>query len=148
MLTIPKFAIAYICVSLQTLSINQTISSHPMPRISEKRQLGNELVYTVEAAALAMILDSDSEFDSEGVENDYYDLVDTLALVCHAISDSRYLNYSTRGSASRLPTEDAISEYLRYPDRSFVGDFRMYCSWSISTAVTGLLFGVCVFLYF
>ena len=49
-----------------------------MPRISEKQQLENELVSTMEAATLAMRLDSDSESDLEEVENDYCGLLDTL----------------------------------------------------------------------
>ena len=70
-----------------------------------------------------MLLDSDSE--SEEVEEDYDDLLSTLALAYHAISDPRYLNRGTRGSAGRLPIEEAIDEYLSYPDRSFLVDFRM-----------------------
>ena len=61
-----------------------------MPRISEKRQLENEIASTIEVVALAMLLDSDSE--SEEVEEDYDDLISTLALAYHAISDSRYLH--------------------------------------------------------
>ena len=71
-----------------------------------------------------MLLDSDSE--PEEVEEDYDDLLSTLGLAYHAISDSRYLNRGTRGSAGRLPIEDAIAEYLSYPDRSFLVDFRMH----------------------
>ena len=95
-----------------------------MPRISEKRRLENELASTMEGATLAMLLDSDSE--SEEVEEDYHDLLSTLALAHDAISDLRYLNRGTRGSAGRLPIEEAIAEYLKYPDRSFVVDFRMH----------------------
>lgn len=58
-------------------SINQTSSSHLVPHISGKRQLENELIFTMEAAMLAMLLDSDSESDSEEVENDHYELLDT-----------------------------------------------------------------------
>ena len=95
-----------------------------MPRTSEKRRLENELASTMEGATLAVLLDSDSE--SEEVEEDYYDLFSTLALAHGAISDLRYLNRGTRGSAGRLPIEEAIAEYLKYPDRSFVVDFRMH----------------------
>ena len=49
-----------------------------MPRISEKRQLENEIASTIEAVTLAMLLDSDSV--SEEVEEDYEDLLGTLAL--------------------------------------------------------------------
>ena len=94
-----------------------------MPRISDKRRLENELASTMEVVALAMLLDSDS--DSE-TEEDYYDLLDTLATAHDAISDSRYLNRGTRGSAGRLPIEEAIAEYLRHPDHSFVANFRMH----------------------
>ena len=52
-----------------------------MPRISEKRQLENEIASTIEVVALAMLLDSDSE--SEEVEEDYDDLISTLALAYH-----------------------------------------------------------------
>ena len=58
-----------------------------MPRISEKRQLENEIASTIEAVTLAMLLELDSE--SEEVEEDYDDLLSTLALTYHAISDSR-----------------------------------------------------------
>ena len=95
-----------------------------MPRISEKRQLENEIASTIEVVALAMLLDSDSE--SEEVEEDYDDLISTLALAYHAISDSRYLHRGSRGSAGRLPIEEAIAEYLSYPDRSFLANFRMH----------------------
>ena len=95
-----------------------------MPRISEKRQLENEIASTIEVVTLAMLLDSDSE--SEEVEEDYDDLLSTLGLAYHAISDSRYLNRGTRGSAGRLPIEEAIAEYLNYPDRSFLVNFRMH----------------------
>ena len=50
-----------------------------MPRISEKRQLENEIASTIEVVALAMLLDSDSE--SEEVEEDYDDLSSTLAIL-------------------------------------------------------------------
>ena len=72
-----------------------------MLRIFEKRQLENELASTAEEATL------DSE--SEKVKN--YDLISTLALAHDAISDLRYLNRGTRGSAGRLPIEEAIAEY-------------------------------------
>ena len=49
-----------------------------MPRISEKRQLENEIASTIEAVTLAMLLESDSE--SEEVEGGYEDLLGTLAL--------------------------------------------------------------------
>ena len=88
-----------------------------MPRISEKRQLENEIASTIEVVALAMLLDSDSE--SEEVEEDYDDLISTLALAYHAISDSRYLHRGSRGSAGRLPIEEAIAEYLSYPNPAF-----------------------------
>ena len=55
-----------------------------------------------------MLLDSDSE--AEEVEEDYDDLLSTLALAYHAISDSRYLNRGTRGSAGRLLFWEAIPE--------------------------------------
>ena len=61
-----------------------------MLRFSEKRQLENEIASTIEAVALAMLLDTGSE--SEVVKEDYGDLRSTLALAYHAISDSRYLN--------------------------------------------------------
>ena len=76
----------------------------------------NEIASTMVAVALAMQLGSDSE--SEEMEEDYDDLLSTLALAFHTISDSRYLNRGTRGSAGRLPSE-AIAQYLSYPDRSF-----------------------------
>ena len=94
-----------------------------MPRTSEKRQLENEIASTIEVVTLAMLLESDSE--SEEVEEDYDDLLSTLALAYHEISDSRYLNRGSRGSAGRLPIE-AIAEYLSYPDRSFLANFRMH----------------------
>ena len=81
-----------------------------MPRISEKRQLKDEIASTIEVVTLAMLLDSDSE--SEEVEEDYDDLLGTLAFAYHAISDSRYLNRGTRGSAGRLPIEEGLAEYL------------------------------------
>ena len=71
-----------------------------------------------------MLLDSDSE--SEEVEEDHDHLLSILALAYHAISDSRYLNWGTRGSEGRLPIEEAIDEYLSYPDRSFMLDFHMH----------------------
>ena len=70
-----------------------------------------------------MLLDSDSEADE--VEEDYDDLLSTLALAYHAISDSRCINRGTRGSAGRLRIEGAIAEYFSYPDRSFLIDFCM-----------------------
>ena len=80
-----------------------------IPRICKKRQLENEIVSTMEPVTLAMLLESDSE--SGEVGNDYDDLLSTLALAYHAISNSRYLNRGTRGSAGQLPIEDAIVEY-------------------------------------
>ena len=71
-----------------------------------------------------MLLVSDSE--SEEVEEDYDDLLSTLALTYHSISNSRYLNRGTRGSAGLLPIEDGIAKYLSYLDRSFLADFRMH----------------------
>ena len=79
-----------------------------MPRISEKRQLENKITSKIDAVTLAMLLDSDSE--SEEVKEDYEDLLGTLALAYHAVSDSRYLNRGSRGSAGRLPIEEAIAE--------------------------------------
>ena len=82
----------------------------------------------MEDMALAMLLDSDSEFeeDSESQgdfeseedskENSDYDLLNILALAHDMISDSPYLNRRTRGSAGRLLIEEAIAEYLKYPD--------------------------------
>ena len=69
-----------------------------MPRISEKHQLENEIASTIEVVTLAMLLDSDSE--SEEVEEDYADLLITLGLAYHAISDSRYLNRVSRPAAN------------------------------------------------
>lgn len=72
--------------------------------------------------ALATVSEPDSE--SEGVEKAYDDLLSMLALVTyHAISDSRCLNQGTRGW---LPIKEAFAEYLSYPDRSFVVDFRLH----------------------
>ena len=76
----------------------------------------------MEGATWALLPDSD--FESEVVEN--YDLLSMLALAHDAISDLRHLSPGTRGSAGRLPIEEAIAEYLKYPDRSFVVDFRMH----------------------
>ena len=93
-----------------------------MPRISENRQLENEIASTNEVVTLAMLLDSDSE--SEEAKED--DFLRTLALAFHAISDARYHNRGTRGLAGRLLIEEAITEYLSYHDRSFLVDFRMH----------------------
>ena len=71
-----------------------------------------------------MLLDSDSE--SEEVEEDYDGLLSTLALAYLAISDSRYLNRGSQGSAGRLPIEEAIAEYLHYLDRSLLVNFPMH----------------------
>ena len=89
--------------------------------ISEKRQLENETASAMEAVALAMLLESNSE--SEEVEEDYDDLLSTWALAYHAISNSRCL---IRGTRWWLPIEEAFAKYLSYPDRSFVVDFRMH----------------------
>ena len=64
-----------------------------------------------------MLLESDS--GSGEVGGDYGDLLSTLALAYRAISDSRYLNRGTRGSAGRLPIEEATAEYLSYPTGAF-----------------------------
>ena len=92
--------------------------------ISDKRRLENELASTMQEAAFAMLLDLDSE--PEEVLDSDYDLLGTLALAHDAISSSQYLNRGTHGSAGRLPIDDAISEYLKYPDQSFVVDFRLH----------------------
>ena len=105
-----------------------------MLRVSDKRRLENELASTMQEVALAMLLDSDSEpeedLDSESkCEEDSdsdYDLLGTLVPAHDAIYSSRYLDRGTHGSAGQLPIDDAISEYLKYPDQSFVVDFRMY----------------------
>ena len=67
-----------------------------MPRVSEERQLEYEIASTMEAATLTMLFESDSEHGK--AENDHYGLLSALALVQHAISDSRYLKRSCRGS--------------------------------------------------
>ena len=58
----------------------------------------------MEVVTLAMLLESGSE--SEEVEEDYDDLLSTLALAYHAILNSRYLSRGTRDSAGRLPIDD------------------------------------------
>ena len=82
----------------------------------------------MENVALAMLLDSDSEFEEhsesggdfgseeDSEENSNYGFLKTLALAHYLISESRYLNRRTRGSAGRLLIEEAIAEYLKYPD--------------------------------
>ena len=75
-----------------------------------------------------MLLDSDSEFEEhsesgvdigpeeDSEENSDYGFLKTLAPAHYRISESRYLNRRTRGSAGRLLIEEAIAEYLKYPD--------------------------------
>ena len=95
-----------------------------MPRISEKYRIENELASTMEAVTVTMLLDSDIEF--EEAEEDCYDLLSTLARTHDAISCLRYLNRGPPGSAGRLPIDGVIAEYLGYPDRIFVVEFRMH----------------------
>ena len=76
-------------------------------------------------ATCSGIINTGSHSESEEVKEDYDDLLSTLALAYHAISDSRYLNRGARGSAGRLPIE-AITECLSYPDQNFLVDFRMH----------------------
>ena len=59
------------------------------------------------------------------MKKDNYGFPSTLALAHDATSDLRHFNPGTRGSAGRLPIEEAIAKYLKYPDRSFVVDFRV-----------------------
>ena len=92
---------------------------------TKKRRIENELASTMEAVALAMLLDSDTEFEEE-TEEDYYDLLSTLALAHDAVAGPRYLSRGPRGSAGRLPIDEVITEYLRYPDQSFLVEFRMH----------------------
>ena len=91
-----------------------------------------ETEYRLTIAAMALratcsgIINTRSHSESKEVKEDYDDLLSTLALAYHAISNSQYPSRGTRGSAGRLPIEEAIAEYLRYPDRSFLVDFRMH----------------------
>ena len=66
----------------------------------------------MEAVALLLKSDTGSEVQRFTEHVKYY-----------AISGSRYLNRGTRG---RLPIEEAFTEYLSYPNRSLVVDFRMH----------------------
>lgn len=66
-----------------------------MPRISVKHRFQNEITSTMEAVAWFMLLDSESEEDEE----DYYDLLRTLAFAHDAISDMPE-DETTTGSAS------------------------------------------------
>ena len=93
-----------------------------MLHISDKRRIENELAPAIGEEVLAMLLDTDS------ASEEYYNILCTLtmALAHDVISDSRYLDQGTQGSAGRLPIGDAIAEYLTYPDRSFVVNFRMH----------------------
>lgn len=67
----------------------------------------------MEAATLTMLLEPDYEHGE--AENDHYDLLSALALVQHAISDSRYLNRSCQGPEADYQSK-SYAEYLRYPD--------------------------------
>ena len=112
-----------LCLTPSTLSQHKpqariTISNRPlaMPRTSEKRQFENEIAPTMEVATFR----PRPRAWGNRKRLSYYDLLSAVDLVHHATSDSSI------AAVKALRVEETISEYLRYPDRNFVIDFRIH----------------------
>jgi hypothetical protein len=99
-----------------------------MPRVSERQQIKNEHLSTIENTTLASIIYIDSE--SKEDENSYFDTLNNLAIAHTAIESSRYFNRRFSGSAGKFSIDELINEFLNYPSNGFVAQFRCESFWN------------------
>jgi DDE superfamily endonuclease len=91
-----------------------------MPRHTNKSLLESELSSLIEDELIRSLLEP-ALLDDDIYHFHLHDLV-TLA---DNLANSRYLIPRSVGSAGRLPIDDTITEFLNFPESSFLVNFRM-----------------------
>lgn len=91
-----------------------------MPRTSQKRRLELGLEAGIIQEALFYFLDlNPTNIDKDNPT----ERLQILVAVYTQIAQLRYLNQGLAGSASHLPVENALTEFLDYPDNGFLSLF-------------------------
>jgi DDE superfamily endonuclease len=91
-----------------------------MPRNTDKFLAENELSSLIEDEVVKSLLEPELLNDDA-----YHAYLDELLALADTLAGSRYLIPRSVGSAGRLSIDDAIMEFLHFPESGFLVNFRM-----------------------
>lgn len=91
-----------------------------MPRRTDKSLIERELNSLIKVELIRSLL------NPALLDDEFYHLhLSDLVAIADTLANSRYLIPRSVGSAGRLPTDDTITEFLNFPESSFLENFRM-----------------------